>query len=255
MEKTFRIVLIILAIGIMAFSGYKLWDIYWEYAAGDKLYDDYADRFVIDIIETGEREIIETAHEVMEDINLSVDFDALVKDNEDIVGWIYSENTPINYPIVQSHDNDYYLRRLLDGSYNIAGSIFMDYRNSCDFSDLNTIIYGHNLKNETMFGTLKEYRNQDYYDKHPKIYIASPDNRYVIDLVAGYETDISDEIYEIPETNSELEVLYEKIIKLSNFKTNISFDEGDRLLTLSTCSGGPKISRYVLIGKLSNNLY
>ena len=83
-----------------------------------------------------------------------VDFSLLKQENEDIVGWIYCEGTPISYPVVQSGDNQYYLHRLINGEYNIAGSIFMDYRNNAELEDNNTIIYGHNMKNNTMFGYL-----------------------------------------------------------------------------------------------------
>lgn len=89
---------------------------------------------------------------------MEINFDILKSKNKDIVAWIYSEGTQINYPIVQSKDNDYYLRRLLDGTYNQGGTIFMDYRNNKNFEDYNTIIYGHNMKNNTMFGTLINYK-------------------------------------------------------------------------------------------------
>ena len=240
MKRTIRVILIIFAIGIMAFSGYRLWSIYSEYAAGDKLYDDYADRFILQAVTEVEDE----------DSAFTVDFDALLAENEDIVGWIYSEGTPINYPIVQSSNNDYYLRRLLDGTYNIAGSIFMDYRNSPDYTDLHTIIYGHNLKDGTMFGSLKEYRSQEYYDSHPIIHLYTPQGDYSIELIAGYQTDVYSNIYSFPESTEELDLLYEEITMLSTFKSDISFQEGDRLLTLSTCSDGGDISRYVLIGKI-----
>ena len=182
---------------------------------------------------------------------ISVDFDSLIKENQDVVAWIYSENTPINYPVVQSHDNDYYLRRLLDHSYNIAGSIFMDYRNSPDFSDFNTIIYGHNLKTDTMFGSLKEYSSQEYYEKHSEIYLSTPQGDYVIELISAFRTDIDDDIYILPQNEKELEDLYHRVVEGSNFHADSSFEEGDRLITLSTCSDyGDEDVRYILIGKL-----
>ena len=244
MKKTIRYILLLIGLGVMTFSGFKLWDIYREYDVGDKLYDEYASKFIIDTVEA--RELEED-----EEVDFFINFDALLAENQDVVGWIYSEGTPISYPIVQSSDNDFYLRRLLDGSYNIAGSIFIDYRNSSDLSDFNTIIYGHNLKNGTMFGTLKEYKNQEYYDKHPMINIYTPEVNYSIELIAGYQTDIYSNIYKLPKTTEELEGLYKEIIELSSFKTNVIFEDGDRLITLSTCTDGADISRYVLIGKVS----
>ena len=96
---------------------------------------------------------------------------------KEIIGWIYSDGTPINYPIVQTTNNEYYLRRLIDGTYNQAGSIFMDYKNSSDFSDYNTIIYGHNMKNDSMFGTLTSYESQDYYNEHKEMYLYSENKK------------------------------------------------------------------------------
>lgn len=253
MKKIIGISVLILAVSLMSFSGFKLWNIYSEYAAGDELYDDYVNSFFHDNLDFEEVERVEEAEEVeKKTLNFAINFDDLFEENKDIVGWIYSENTPINYPIVQSSDNDYYLRRLLDGSGNIAGSIFMDYRNSADLTDLNTLIYGHNMKNDTMFGSLKKYRHQEYYDKHPNMYLSTPEGDFYIELIAGYETDIFSNIYILPETKEELDVLYEEIIERSTFETKASFQEGDRLITFSTCSNGPDTSRYVLVGKIIN---
>lgn len=236
MKKILRIVILILAIVIIGFSGNKLWNIYSEYAEGEKLYDDYADRFVE--VEAGETDLI------------TIDFDALFAENKDIVGWIYSENTPINYPVVQSGDNDYYLSRMLDGTYNIAGTIFMDSRNNPNLTDYNTIIYGHNMKNDTMFGTLDEYIEQDYYDEHPTIYYLSPDQNYEIQLFAGYVTDARSNTYNIPLSIEEQNILSQEMISQSTFKANSSFEEGDNIITLSTCAYDFDDARYVVIGRL-----
>lgn len=244
MKKAIRIIVLVIAVCAMIFSGYKLWNIYKEYAAGDKLYGEYENRYVIQAV--GDLEV--------EEDSFNIDFDALLAENKDVVGWIYNEGTVINYPIVQAKDNDYYLRRMLDGSYNIAGSIFIDYRNSPDLTDFNTIIYGHNLKNGSMFGALKEYKYQDYYDKHSTMYIYTPQESYAIELIAGYKTDVYSDIYKIPKTVEELQVLYEQIVGLSTFKSNTTFQEGDRLVTLSTCTDGDDISRYVLVGKIIKNI-
>lgn len=249
MKKTIRTILFVCSIGILVYSGYKLWDIYSEYAVGDKLYEDYVTTFTID------QSTVKAAHVVEdepEEFPLSIHFDALLEENMDVVSWIYSEDTPINYPVVQSSDNDHYLYRMLDGTDNSAGSIFMDYRNASDLSDLNTIIYGHNMKNETMFGTLKHYQSQQYYEEHPDIYLSTPQEDYKIELVAGYQTDTSAEIFHnLPETTEEVALLFDEVTKRSTFQTNASFQKGDRLITLATCSTGDRTDRYVLIGKMT----
>lgn len=96
-----------------------------------------------------------------------VDFAALEGVNSDIVAWLYGADTGLNYPIVQAEDNDYYLYRLLDGTWNKNGTIFMDYVNRSDFSDQNTLVYGHHMKSGAMFGALVQYKKQEFYDRPP----------------------------------------------------------------------------------------
>ncbi len=247
MKNIIRIIILIIALGLMGFSGYKLLEIYREYKAGESFYEDYVEKFV----NTSHAKEVGKVEE--EDTGLTIDFDALLAENPDIVGWIYSEGTVINYPIVQADDNDYYLRRMLDGNHNTAGSIFMDFRNSPDFSDLNTIIYGHNMKNQTMFGTLKEYRDQDYYEKHPEIYIYTPHKKYSIKLIAGYRIDMYYDIDILPQDWEELKSLYDEVVGLSTFQADIPLKEGDRLVTLATCREGDNTQRYLLIG-IANEL-
>ncbi|WP_318504128.1 class B sortase [Bacillus sp. T3] len=248
MRKTIRFIIVLLAVGMMGYSANKLVGVYREYAARSKLYDDYANQFVnMDVKEQTASLSVDVEDEKAP---LSIDFDSLLKENEDIVCWIYSEDSPINYPVVQSADNSYYLRRLLDGSYNVAGTIFMDHRNSPDFTDLNTIIYGHNMKNDTMFGTLKKYKNQEYYDKHPVVYLITPRQAYKVELIAGYVIDDASNIYNIPQTKEEQKAQFVKIKEQSTFAANTSFQEGDRLVTLSTCSSEFDSARFVLVGKI-----
>lgn len=240
MKRTFRYIVLIFAVGMMFFSGHKLWVIYTEYAEGERVYDDYANRFVTDTVgvEAAKAEIID------------IDFAALLAENKDIVGWIYCEGTPINYPVVQANDNNYYLRRLLDGTYNIAGTIFMDYRNSADLTDLNTIIYGHNMRNGTMFGSLANYLQQDYYEEHPVIYYLTPRQSYEIQLAAGFVTEAWSNIYSIPQTRAEQNELLQEIASKSRFKAKICLEEGDKIVTLSTCAHDFDGARYVVIGKV-----
>ena len=94
----------------------------------------------------------------------------LKRDYKDVKGYIEIKGTNINYPIVQSTDNDYYLNHLPNGEKNKMGSIYLDYRNN-DFEDENTIIYGHNMNDGTMFSELENYKKQDYYEKHQEYLI------------------------------------------------------------------------------------
>lgn len=153
-----------------------------------------------------------------------------------MVGWIYCEDTPINFPVVQAEDNDYYLRRLIDGTWNSSGTLFVDYRNADDFSDSNTIIYGHNMKNKGMFGTLPNYKEQSYYDDHPLMWLLTPDGNYKVELIAGYVTSSTSEIYSFGQTEEEVFALAEQSIEKSTFTSDFQVLQGDRFVTLSTCS-------------------
>lgn len=181
---------------------------------------------------------------------IEVDFDVLLEKNEDIVGWLYSEDTPINLPVAQSNDNDYYLRRLIDGAGNNSGTLFVDYRNDRTFSDRNTIIYGHNMKNKEMFGTLRNYKEQSYFDEHPMMWLLTPDGDYKIELVAGYVTPTSSDVYSFEQSEEDVLAMVQQAVEKSTFHTDIEINPGDRFLTLSTCSYEYDNARYVLIGRM-----
>jgi len=123
----------------------------------------------------------------------------------------------------------------------------MDFRNSADLSDNNTILYGHHMKDSSMFGSLQEYRSQDYYNSHKEAYYFTPDKAYVIEPVFGYTTSEKDKIYE-------LERIDERVIaemrKKSNFKADVEVSEADKFLTLSTCAYEQEGARYIVIGAL-----
>lgn len=179
-----------------------------------------------------------------------VDFDELQKISKDAVAWIYIPGTEIDYVIAQTDNNRYYLDSQLDGLYSAGGTLFMDYHNAPDLSDWNTIIYGHHMKNGTMFGSLKNYKDQDYYESHPVVYLYTPKNNYKVELIAAYTTGTDDSIYTIPGTREERDEIVANAIEKSDFKADVSVEDEDRLVTLSTCAYDFKDARYVVLGKL-----
>ena len=187
---------------------------------------------------------------VPETAPITVDFERLQEENKDIIAWIYCPDTEINYPIVQSKDNEYYLRRLLDGTWNIAGTLFMDYRNAADCSDLHTIIYGHNMKNNTMFGSLPKYSKQEYYEEHSVLYLLTPKQNYKVKLIAGYVTPSDSKVYEFEKTKEERSGLLKTALDNSLFTSGTTVSDEDRLLTPSTCSYEYDNARFVLTGVL-----
>ncbi len=182
---------------------------------------------------------------------IEVDFAGLTSQYPDVVGWIYSEGTEINYPVAQGKDNNQYLRHLLSGKYNTSGTIFVDYRNGEVGTDDNYVIYGHNMKNSSMFGSLVKYKKQSYYDEHPYLYFLTPEKSYKIELIAGMVTLKTSNAYSVNFENAEqLEAYIASAIKKSTFKSNVAYTPGDKLVTLSTCSYEYDNARYVVIGVL-----
>ena len=117
----------------------------------------------------------------------SMDFSALKEINPDIIGWIRAEGTNIDYPIAQTDNNEYYLNHLYNKDWNSNGTIFADYRNTGDFSDRNTVIYGHHMRDLSMFGTLDEYNDKSYIDAHRYVYYYTAHHSYRYRIVGVVE--------------------------------------------------------------------
>lgn len=182
---------------------------------------------------------------------IAVNFWGLREINPDVVGWLYSEGTTINYPVLHGRDNDYYLKHLMDGSYNADGAIFVDFQNQPEFADGNTIIYGHNMKDGMMFAELLNYADQAYYEEHPILWLLTPSQNYQIILFAGYTTDGNSNTYTIYSSVDEALYTYGKErVQKSDFQTDVRLKKGDRLVVLSTCAYSEENARYAVHGIL-----
>ena len=158
---------LIAAIAVFCFAAYNLFHIYTEYKKGTDEYNHIEQMAVTDRAPEDE-ELVDAVSGPKPPI--SVDFDTLKSVNPDVVGWIYIEALDnINYPVVQGDDNETYLHTTYENNYNFAGTIFVDYENSSDFSDCNTLIYGHNMKNTTMFSELEKFKKEDFFNSNPTI--------------------------------------------------------------------------------------
>lgn len=180
-----------------------------------------------------------------------INFKALQAVNPDVIGWIYSPNTTINYPVVQGDDNAYYLKHLADRTENRNGCPFLDVQNRPDFTDDNSIIYGHHMQNGTMFAGISWYEDQSYYDEHPVMYFMTPSAAYWIELFSGYITTMDSSAYmqNFGSTREHTEWLKE-VSGRSDFRANLEISAYDRVITLSTCAYRFENARYVLHGKL-----
>ena len=246
-------VLCVIFIGIFAFSGYKLYTIIHNYKVAERKNDGLIDRYVTTAPKK-EKPKAEKEEEDLRDPEVSpidVDFDALLEQNEDVVGWIYCPDTVINYPMVKAEDNMFYLHRMVDKSYNPNGSLFLDCLNEPDFTSDNTIIYGHNMNDGSMFASIHNYKNQEYFDKHPVLYINTPDGNYRVELFAGYVTDADSDTYTMNFYNKEKhEQYFEKMVSQSTFKSPYVPEPKHKIVTLSTCSYEFYDARYVIQGIL-----
>lgn len=181
-----------------------------------------------------------------------IDFGAAQEVFPDIVAWIKCEDTAINYPLVQGENNDFYLSRLPDRSSNAMGSIFLDYRNTGDFSDQSIIIYGHNMPTGDMFGSLKHYKDPDYYVQHNSMLIFTPHQDYRLILFAGYIIDSVNETLPMNFIDHEDFGQYISDIRSrSIFSSDIEVSFKDRFVFLVTCTPSGSINdRLVIAGKL-----
>ena len=183
---------------------------------------------------------------------MSVDFNELKKKNSDTVGFIKVNGTNVNYPIVQTNDNSYYLKHAFDKSKNSAGWVFADYRNNMVNFDKNTVIYGHSRSNQTVFGSLKKVLNKSWYgnkDNHI-IKLSTPYENTLWQIVSIYT--IKPESYYITTKFSDNQ--YQTFIKTIKDRSEINFsgtlNENDKILTLSTCEDVAGTTRLVIHAKL-----
>ena len=248
---------VVLCAGVFVFSAYQVYD-YWHEAQARENYTKELTSAAVtvtpDVPETSEDTWTEETLPELEKKRpltpITVDFELLQQQNEDVVGWIYSADTLINYPVAQAENNDYYLRRLQDGSNNNGGTLFKDNRSDPAAGDWCTTIYGHSMQDDTMFGSLLDYKKQEYYEEHPVLWYFTPEQAYRVQLIGGYLTNAYSEVYEAPETAEQRDALAARIKNNSTFVSDVTWEEDSRLLMLSTCSYETDESRYVLLGKL-----
>ena len=176
------------------------------------------------------------------------EYQTLYNKNKKLIGWLKIDDTNIDYPVMQTANNEYYLDHQIDGSVNANGSIFMDYRNAPDFSDRNTLIHGHHMRSGNMFAGLMNYKKGGYYEKHDHMYIMTPQGTYRMDLLCGSVVEAFDDIYSAEPTQEAIAACMRK----SRFQSSLGLPEEDaKIVTLSTCSYEFDDARFVVLGVLS----
>lgn len=183
-------------------------------------------------------------------------YTALLEENADLVGWISIKGMKINYPVMQGEDDDYYLHHDFYGKESKYGCLFVK-RQADIQAGTNAIVYGHNMKDGTMFGDLDLYQEKDFYQKHPKISFDTLYEERTYDIIAVFRSQVYDsdddvfkyyEFYEA-ETEEEFNFFYRNIKKLSLYDTGVKARFGDTFLTLSTCAYHVEDGRFVVVAK------
>ena len=187
---------------------------------------------------------------VMEEMT-GISLAALREVNPDVTGWIRIPETKVDYPILQGEDNDFYLNHTWEKEPNSLGSIFLEHQSSPDLTDYNTIIYGHNMKNGAMFGDLDLFSLQRFWGNHPYVYILTDDGVYRYEIFAFCQAEVESLTYGLnPRRTDTKEKFLNLSLETAWYDTGIKPPVTDRILTLSTCSGGGYTHRFVVQARL-----
>ncbi len=217
--------------GIMLVSGWRVFTILKNY---------HADRAVYD-------KISEQAGDAEE----SIDFDALRKINPDVIGWLYYKDTVIDYPVVKGENNDIYLSMLFDRTWGGCGTLFADCTTEAPFQQFNTIVFGHHMKDGTMFACLKELVDPGYCAKHPKLELSTPEGKFDLEIWAFLNEPSDSNIYTTNIKGEENKQAYLDLVKkLADYTTDVKVNTEDRLVMLSTCAYEFENARYIVACKM-----
>lgn len=181
----------------------------------------------------------------------ALNLDALRQTNPDVIGWVRIPGTKVDYPIVQGQDNEYYLDYTWDNQKSSSGAIFLECTNTPDFSDFHTILYGHNMKNQSMFASIRNYFSQEYWQAHPYVYVCTDEGVFRYEIYSAYEAGVESTTYQLGMTQQRTRLAFIGYTTLnSKIETGITPALTDRILTLSTCSGMGHTVRWVVHARL-----
>ena len=224
-----------LILAAMFLSGYMLWDSHQVYQTADaKNYEAY----------------IPTEKSTKS-------FEELQKINPDVIGWIRVNDTNINYPLVQTDNDDTYMNTDAEGNYSLSGAIFLHCANKPDFSDFDNIIYGHHMEKHMMFGDIGEFTKEQYFNEHPygNLFFDGKDHGiefYALLQVDAYNETIFNVCQETPEAKQEY---LQEILDNALYKRNLNVTEEDHLVLLITCTSEMTNGRNILVGRLTEQVY
>jgi len=229
------IVLEFILIVALTFGLYSLWDSQQVYEAADSA--NY------------------TAYRP--EANDTLSFEELQKINPEVIGWLTVNDTPIDYPITQTDNNEKYVNTNAEGQYTLSGSVFLDYRNSSDFDDFNSILYGHHMEKKMMFGALSDFADKEYFNSHKYGNLFFNGDNHGVEFFALVLTDAyNNNMFSpaISEKENQQEFI-DYLFSNAKYLRNISVTTEDKLILLSTCTSDITNGRYILVGKFTDKLH
>lgn len=249
-KALYRKIKFLLLVAIIIFCLYQISSYVWNSYYNNKLNSELTELYLHDSQEAKTSETAKTGQSKKDNI---VNFKELLSINSQVVGWIKIQDTNINYPVAKGEDNDYYLNHNIKKESSSSGSIFMDYRNKRSEEDLNTIIYGHNMKDGSMFKTLTSYKAKDFLIAHPIIELITLKKDTKWEIFSAHITD-TDFNYIKMNFNSKKEyrTFLEELKNRSLYDTGVKVTDDDIILTLSTCTYEFYDARFVIHAKLLN---
>lgn len=238
-------IIFVIALLVFVYALVRLGMIFWEYTKGQQSYDKLKDF-------TSSTEVGKGGDSGLAPEDFTVDFEALKKINPDIVGWIRFENMDISYPIVRGKDNDYYLTHTFDKQELKCGSIFMEAENAADFSDDNTFIYGHNMKDKSMFAKLNQFKDEQVYRENPEFLIYTENAIYRYNIFSCYVADISWDSFNYQFASDKAYANWLETVRgRSLYDTGITPTQEQKTVTLMTCTSAGENYRFLVHGTLA----
>ena len=243
--------MLVAALAVFVFSAYKVFGEIWQKQQEQNAFEELSQQIDTSVAQPEEK------GKTPEELRLE-GYAKLKETNPHFVGWIKIDGTPLDYPVVHTPDNpEYYLRRAFDGSYAISGTPFLG--EGCDVNSTNVLIYGHRMNNDTMFTPLLEYADKEFWQEHRQIRFDTVDKMQTYDVVAAfyieipqaddadafrwynYSGDISGEIYDD---------YINRVRAHAYYDTETEINNGDKLITLTTCAYNDETQRFVVVARL-----
>lgn len=237
--KIIRRILLVVCLAVFLYSAGNLLNIGYKYHKLDSDNNKLQEKVVTEVKQDSP-------------LDRKIDFNQLKSINEDIIGWIYIPNTNIDYALLKGKTNDTYIHTNYEKKYSFGGSIFLDEDNNSSLTDSNTIIYGHNMKNGSMFANIKKFADHDYFINHPEVYIYLPDGS--INVYSVYSTKIIDATSDYYLKDIDYASYVANAKSSAKQSRDVDTQNGAPLLLLSTCYAPDTTTRSVLFARLEKNV-